>query len=341
MMFSASSISLLVAVFILSWVLTWGIYRLALAKKILDIPNERSSHQQPTPRGGGLAFVIGFLVTLPLLTYFSYLSWPICVSLMIAGVVLAILGFLDDIASIKPIWRLLGHILVASELLFTLGGMPAIRLLGITWEPGLVLNGCALMYLVWMLNLYNFMDGIDGIASIQTITVCLGAVLLYALVGLYELMPFPIILATAVGGFLCWNFPPARIFMGDAGSGFLGIFLGFFSLQAASVMPVLIWSWLILLGVFIVDATLTLSQRLIAKVPVYQPHRTHAYQHASNYFNSHLPITLGVGIINVVWLWPCAVLVALGHIDGFLGMLLAYAPLVLLAFKLDAGKKKR
>jgi Fuc2NAc and GlcNAc transferase len=142
-----------------------------------------------------------------------------------------------------------------------------------------------------MLNLYNFMDGIDGIASVEAICACLGASVLYWLSGLDALIWGPLLLAASVAGFLYWNFPPARIFMGDAGSGFLGIVLGGLSLQAAWVSEPMLWAWLILLGVFIVDATFTLFRRLLRGEKVYEAHRSHAYQFASRRFGKHLPVT--------------------------------------------------
>ena len=148
----------------------------------------------------------------------------------------------------------------------------------------------------------------------------------------------PLLLAAAVMGFLFWNFPPARIFMGDAGSGFLGIALGVLSLQAAWVAPQLLWSWLILLGVFIVDATFTLLRRLLRGDKVYEAHRSHAYQYASRQYGRHLPVTLVVGGINILWLLPMALLVGLGWVDSFLGVLIAYVPLFGLALKYRAGE---
>ena len=189
-----------------------------------------------------------------------------------------------------------------------------------------------------MLNLYNFMDGIDGLASVEALCVCLGACLLYGLTGHGDLMWAPLLLAVSVAGFLCWNFPPARIFMGDAGSGFLGVMLGVLSLQAAWAAPQLFWGWLILLGVFVVDATFTLSRRLIRGDKVYEAHRSHAYQFASRLYGRHLPVTLAVGLINLFWLLPIAVAVACFGLDGTLGLIVAYVPLVFLAIKFHAGE---
>ena len=185
------------------------------------------------------------------------------------------------------------------------------------------------------------MDGIDGLASVEAITVAVGGALLYALIGLPALAVAPLLLAAAVGGFLLWNFPPARIFMGDVGSGFLGIMLGGLAFQAAAVAPQLLWGWLILLGVFVVDATFTLFRRLLRGERLDQAHRTHAYQYASREYGAHRPVTLAVLAINVLWLLPWACVVALGYIDGLLALFIAYLPLALLAVRFKAGQLEK
>jgi Fuc2NAc and GlcNAc transferase len=215
-----------------------------------------------------------------------------------------------------------------------------VELIGFKLQLGILGHVIAALYLVWLLNLYNFMDGIDGIASVEAICVCLGATTLYWYLGRTELVIAPVLLAIAVAGFLYWNFPPARIFMGDAGSGFLGISLGILSLQAAWAAPKFLWSWLILLGVFIVDATWTLFRRLLRGDKVYEAHRSHAYQFASRRFGRHLPITLAVIAINLLWLCPLAFLVGTGWLDGALGLIVAYIPLTVLAIRFKAGAKE-
>jgi Fuc2NAc and GlcNAc transferase len=304
----------------------------------MDIPNARSSHSVPTPRGGGVAIVVTFLALLPLLGWAGWLGWPSVIGLFGGGVWVAVVGFLDDHGHIAARWRLLAHFIGAGWVLAWLPALPQLALAGYNLDLGLVGYGLAALMLVWLLNLYNFMDGIDGIASIEAITVCVGGALLYALIGIPMLAAAPLLLAACVGGFLVWNFPPARIFMGDAGSGFLGLILGGMTLQAAWVTPQLLWGWLILLGVFIVDATFTLLRRLLRGDRVYEAHRSHAYQYASRQYGAHLPVTLAVLAINVLWLSPWACIVALGYVDGFLALLISWLPLVLLAVRFNAGQ---
>lgn len=331
---------LLPAVAVAALLLTGALRRYALARSLIDVPNARSSHVVPTPRGGGVAIVISFLLALMISTGMSLVAWPLSWALFGAGVGIAVLGFLDDHGHIVARWRLLGHFIAAIWALFWVGGFPPVIFLGFTLELGWIGHALATVYLVWLLNLYNFMDGIDGIASTEAICVCLGGALLYWLTGNEMLALLPLLLAFSVAGFLYWNFPTARIFMGDAGSGFLGITLGILSLQAASIAPQLLWSWLILLGVFIVDATWTLLHRLLRGEKVYEAHRSHAYQFASRQFGKHFPVTLTVTAINLLWLLPIAILVGTGRLDGILGLLLAYLPLAVLAVRFNAGAKE-
>lgn len=330
-------IGLLLLILLLSWFLTGRMRRYALARSLLDIPNGRSSHSVPTPRGGGVALVLAFLLALPWLAYRGGLDDAVMWAMLGSGSGVAVLGLLDDHGHIPARWRLLGHFAAAGWALYWLGGMPPVEVMGASLDLGWLGHGLAALGLVWLLNLYNFMDGIDGIASVEALAVCLGGALLYAVSGHGELLWVPLALACAVLGFLYWNVPPARIFMGDAGSGFLGMLLGVMLLQAAWVSADLFWAWLILLGVFVVDATLTLVRRLLGGERVHEAHRSHAYQHAARRYGGHLPVTLGAALLNLCWLLPIALWVVLGGLDGVAGLMLAYIPLLGLAWKLRAG----
>ncbi|ARS48518.1 glycosyltransferase family 4 protein [Pseudomonas sp. GD04158] len=332
---------LLPAVAGVSLVMTGALRRYALSRSLMDIPNSRSSHSVPTPRGGGVAIVLAFLAASPVLALADLLHWAVMWALLGAGAGVAVIGFLDDHGHIAARWRLLGHFVAAIWALFWLGGLPPLSLFGMSFDLGWLGHTLAALYLVWLLNLYNFMDGIDGIASLEAICVCIGGALLFVLSGHADEAALPLLMAAAVAGFLFWNFPPARIFMGDAGSGFLGVSLGILSLQAAWVAPQLLWSWLILLGVFVVDATFTLLRRLLRGDKVYEAHRSHAYQYASRRFGRHLPVTLAVGAINLLWLLPIALWVGAGGLDGVLGVVLAYTPLLALAVRFRAGELER
>lgn len=328
---------LLSAVFIVSLFLTYVLRRYALANSLIDIPNLRSSHTLPTPRGGGVAIVVSFLLALPVLYYLDLIDLSVFAGLLGAGALVAALGFADDHGHIAARWRLLGHFVAAGWALFWLGGGPQISFFGVLLNLNWFATILFAVFLVWMLNLYNFMDGIDGLASVEAISVCLSGCLVYWLSGHQELSWVVWVLATSVAGFLCWNFPPARIFMGDAGSGFLGLTVGLLAIIAATKVPELLWCWLILLGVFIVDASWTLMRRLLRGEKIYEAHRSHAYQYASRQYGNHKTVVYAVLAINLLWLAPLAVAVGTGLIPGVAALIIAYTPLLLIAYKYQAG----
>ena len=321
--------------FAVSGVLTGSLRRYALARQILDVPGARSSHVVATPRGGGMAIVATTLVAIALLAAFGLLSTPEAIGWLTSGALVGSIGFLDDHRHMPAAWRLLGHFVAAGILLAAIGPPRVIAGVHLPW----LWYAVGAFYVVWMLNLTNFMDGIDGIAAVEAITVCLGAIVLYAVSSgpSLSLVYVPLLLAASTAGFLWWNWPPARIFMGDGGSGFVGLMLAALSLDAGRDASSLLWGWLILLSVFTTDATLTLLRRAWRGERVHEPHRTHAYQHAAVRFRSHKAVTLTVAAINLLWLLPLATAVSSGHLNSAVGVALAYGPLVVAAWVLGAG----
>ena len=337
-MFEVLPFLIIVLAFVAAGLLTGILRRYALASGLLDIPNSRSSHSVPTPRGGGMAIVLTVLAGSFCLWWLGALTAAMLWVTFGAGGLVALVGWLDDRGHVATCWRLLTHFMAAGSALVILGGLPPMPFFGTIMDLSWLGHGLAAVYLVWLLNLFNFMDGIDGIASIEAITVCLGGVALYLFSSSHNSeWTLPLLLAAAVSGFLSWNFPKAKIFMGDAGSGFIGMVLGLLSIQAANVAPKLLWGWVILLGVFVVDATVTLLRRMLRRQRLHEAHRNHAYQYAARKYNSHVVVSLVVGGVNVFWLLPLAVLVALGWLDGFLGMLISYLPLVGLSIWYKSG----
>lgn len=330
--------TLLCSTFLVSLVLTGLVRHLALHKNLLDVPNARSSHSIPTPRGGGLAIVIAYLMGLTLLTVLGELPLAVWLGLALSAAAVALIGFVDDLEHVPARWRLLVHIASAILLIACVGGLPPLPLPGLG-PVALGGVGTALLglFLVWLINLYNFMDGIDGIAAAQAVTVCLGMAFLSWYGGHSAVLVPLLALALAALGFLLWNFPPAKIFMGDVGSGFLGAALGGLMTWQVQGNGELVWAWLIMLGTFVVDASLTLLRRLLRRQRVYEAHRSHAYQSASRRWGSHRPVTLAVIALNLFWLLPCAWLAVAGLLPGLLALLVAYLPLAVLALYYRAG----
>lgn len=326
---------------LLSLFLTAVLRRYALHRSIIDIPNARSSHSVPTPRGGGVAIVLAFLFCLIFMASADLQPMAQIIALIGSGALIAVIGFMDDHGHIAARWRLLGHFVAAVWVMLWMGGLPPLIFFGFPLDLGWLGGALAAIYLVWMLNLYNFMDGIDGLASLEAICTCLAMSMIYYFTGHASMIWAPLMLTMTVAGFLYWNFPPARIFMGDAGSGFLGIILGALSIQAAWVGSEYFFAWLILLGVFVVDATFTLIRRLVRGDKVYEAHRSHGYQYASRHFGKHLPVTVGVSLINLLWLLPVSLSVTLLKLDGATGLVIAYVPLIVLALKFKAGSLEK
>jgi Fuc2NAc and GlcNAc transferase len=309
-------------------------------RRLLDLPNARSSHRVPTPRGGGLAIVAAFSLAVAVLYGRERLPFDFLMALAGALPVAAI-GFWDDHGHVPARWRFLVQVACAAFALYWLGGFESVSVGGSRYELGWFGNVLGGYFIVWLLNLFNFMDGIDGIAGVEAIAVTLSAALLLGLGpaisdsgsgGIF------LALAAATAGFLAWNWPPAKIFMGDVGSGFVGFLLGVFALHSAVAGELSLTVWLILVGVFFVDATVTLLRRMASGQRWYEAHRSHAYQHAAVRWGSHGKVTLAVLAINLLWLLPLAAGAAAWSRWEAAFLALAYAPLVGLAFRLDAGK---
>lgn len=332
-----SIFALSIVFFILTLLFTGYMRHYALKKNIIDNPNERSSHSVPTPRGGGVAVVCSYLLALAVLMYSQQLELHTGLTLIIAGFIIALLGFLDDHGHINAMVRLAIHFLVAIGVVFSLGGFSEVNVFN-GFELGFFANIIAVLFLVWLLNLYNFMDGINGIASVEAITTVVSMAILYYVLKTTLNSDILWLLTACVFGFLLWNFPKAKIFMGDACSGFLGLILGILALIALKENLALFCAWIICLGVFVVDATYTLIKRVLSGYKMYDAHRSHSYQILSRRWGSHTPVTLIVAVINLFWLFPIAYMTVMQQWTyPELAVLIAYLPLILIAIKLRAG----
>lgn len=303
-----------------------GVYlRLARRWQILDLPNERSSHELPTPHGGGLPLVLAFLGGLACAAALGqgwhalYLQFAACAAFLTA------LGVLDDLYGLPVRTRLALYSLVC---VFTV--VLLLKPFAGASPHDLVWAVVAAFGLLWMLNLYNFMDGIDGIAGLQCFLACASAALLSWLgSGDPQYALFCLLLAAAHAGFLVWNWPPARLFMGDAGSVPTGYLLGALALAGAVGGQLNLAAWLILLAAFITDASYTLVWRMVTGQPFTQPHREHAYQRLSRQWGGHLSVDMLVIALNALWLFPLAWISTIWPKFPELLVILAYLPLLL------------
>lgn len=316
------------AIFAGSYLLTAAVRRWALGRGVLDRPNHRSSHSHPTPRGGGISFVVitqAFLCFL----YWRYPEQrPVWLALA-GGLPVAAIGWLDDVRRLPSPVRLTVHLAAAAWAVYWLGGLPLLETGRGALRLGPIGSPLAVVGIAWSVNLYNFMDGIDGLAAGQAVVAGAVGGGLLLLSGALPMALFAGVLALAVAGFLVWNYPRARIFMGDVGSGYLGYLFGTLALASENHggMPLLVW--VLLLGPFVVDATATLVRRMVRREKWWEPHRTHAYQLAVQRGFSHAQVTGAVLVLDglmavlalVAW-WRSEVLpiVCTLALSGLLGL---------------------
>jgi len=325
----------------LSLALTSLVRRKALLRGILDHPNSRSSHSLPTPRGGGLSIVATATAAVAYMGYLSAADTALLLALVVGGLAVALVGYMDDRESLPIRARIAVHFLGATWAIYILGGLPAIQWGATLLHPGLVGNALAVVSIVWMLNLFNFMDGIDGLAASEAVFVTGAGAGLTCLGGVHSsVTAASLVVAAGSLGFLIWNWPPAKIFMGDVGSGYLGFVIAVLAIAATRQNPAALWTWLILTALFVVDATVTLVRRLIIGERVYQAHRSHAYQRFARRWGSHRRVTLTVLAIDVLWLLPCAAFAALHPAHAAVTTLVALAPLFLIAVAAGSGRRE-
>ena len=332
------NILIFAATLILAIVLTGLVRRYALRVNLLDVPNQRSSHYVATPRGGGLGIAVVFLGVVTGLYFCGSLPTDVFSSLAVGGVLVAGIGFVDDHRHVPANWRFLIQIIAATFAVTMLGGLPEIQLGNKSVDLGIAGDAMAIIFTVWLINLYNFMDGIDGIAAIEALCIA-GSVIAISSDGDGGFItPLLVIFAATVLGFLVWNWPPAKIFMGDVGSGFIGFILAMFAIISSSMGLLPVWSWLILAGVFVVDSTITLVTRVINGEEWYSAHNSHAYQKASRRLKGHKPVTLSVLMINIFWLLPMAWFASARPEFGWWLTIIAWMPLISLSLILKAGR---
>jgi Fuc2NAc and GlcNAc transferase len=301
--------------------------RLALRRGWLDIPNARSSHRQPVPRGAGIAIV--------LLTVVAARAGDVEPAFFIAlapGLGIAAIGWWDDLRGLPARLRFLTYGGCSLLALLLAAGLPA----GWAGSVGLVFGALCLL---WLINLYNFMDGINGIATLEAMFVLASGLML----GPHSpdaarLAGFETFMLAILAGFLGWNFPRARVFMGDVCSAFLGFLLGLVAFWSHRHGGPALVIWAILGGTFIVDTTYTLAVRMATGQRWHEAHRSHAYQKLTNRpGGSHVKTVVLTMGVNIAWLLPLAWATHAGKLDAALALPLAYGPLLVLCYALKAG----
>ena len=315
---------------------------------LMDNPNHRSSHTSPTPSGGGIGLVFAGSLAGLYIFMTQKLSFQNGVVLSISCI-LAAVGLLDDFKPMSASWRLGIHTLMAASLLLVLGGEPEIQRFADAWINRILIYVFLLLVVVWWINLFNFMDGIDGLAASQTLFMLLAASALLVC-SRSDLLTDPTLIwmlcvAGATGGFLILNCAPAKIFMGDVGSIYLSFMVLSFGLLSIrnELIPVStgLAMWAILGATFATDATTTLITRIFTTKRWYEAHRTHVYQRLARKFGEHRSVTYIYSAINIVWLLPLAILCMYKPQSAILWAMVAYIPLIVLAITLGAGRPEK
>jgi Fuc2NAc and GlcNAc transferase len=330
-----------IATGMVSIAMTGLVRRYAIRRNMLDIPNARSSHSLPTPRGGGLGIVAAYAAALLCLGVAGLLRVDAVLVLGACGGIVAISGFLDDRHSLPAKARFAAHLAAAGIYVAWSWHVSAPWLV----QAGFGLAGLGALFavlgLAWSTNLFNFMDGIDGIAASEAVFVSGAGAWISWQHGDPGVTAALGCLGAASGGFLLWNWPPARIFMGDVGSGFLGLMIPAVELLAAGRGPIPLQVWLILGGLFLADATATLVRRIVRGDRWFEAHRLHAYQHLARRWSSHRRVTVTYACINVCWLLPWAWYAATTPARAGVSLLAALTPVVVLMLAAGAGRLER
>lgn len=298
-----------------------GVYRWrAAAAGWLAYPDARSSHRVPTVSGAGTAVIAAMLSTL---WWFGPAIPSAGLVLLACSALLSLFGLLDDIAPLSVRVRLALYGFAAL--------LTAVLLCGSSVFPsGWLIVGLATMWILAFSNLFNFMDGIDGLAALQALSAAIVLGLLGSLLGAGDWYPASCwALAGAFTGFLAFNRPPARLFMGDAGSIPGGYLLASLLVAGWCLEGIPVWSGLILLALFVTDAGTTLVFRAWQGVPLAQAHRQHLYQRLARRWHSHARVDALFLAVQWLWLTPLAIVAALNPPLGALVCSLAYlVPLV-------------
>jgi Fuc2NAc and GlcNAc transferase len=326
---------------------SWGVASLVCrhgAKLgLLQAPNHRSAHDEPTPIGGGIGVVLAGTVAGMLLMKDAgrEYGWAMVgLSLAIAAVSLR-----NDLREVRATVRLGVQMAVCAALLASLGEMPAVGIAPFASPGGILLSVLLLLFGVWWINLFNFMDGIDGMAGSQAVfMLAAGAGLAFWArpeVAADPVFTWMICVAAATTGFLWLNWPPARVFMGDVGSTYLAFMILAFALFTVQAGWLDYSVWLILGALFTADTSVTLIARIIGGERWYEAHCSHAYQRLARSLGDHRPVTLLALAINVLWLTSLA-WASMARPQWTWGLVaLAYAPLVGGAVMVGAGTPRR
>ncbi len=326
-----NSLIFFIFVFALNIICVFLYKKLAFRFGILAYPNFRTLHELSIPRGGGIVFSFSFIVGVFVLWYLNLLSEKLFFILGLGGTIAVLFGFIDDIYNIRAIRKLLIQICLSAWILFWLEDEIFLNELGLL---EFIMLPTLMFFIVWIINAYNFMDGIDGMAATGAFYFSGALTLIMIMTNNFSELTFLFFLLMAsVGAFILFNWPPANIFMGDAGSIFLGYVFGAFIIITVFRGELSIWTWLVMFGYFFADTTVTQITRIILVKQYYKAHRSHAYQNLARITGSHFKITFCVTVFHVLWLLPLTLWTVKQPEMEILAVFLAITPGLIVAYK--------
>jgi glycosyltransferase WbpL len=309
---------------IISSVITNCIRKMAIKNDLYDVPNQRSSHAVPIPKGGGASIVTLLMITIVTLSSLGLIEMDFSMSLIIGISIVAVIALIDDYKNLPILVRALAYIVAAMLAVFCIGGLSHISINDYNVQLNYFGYPLSVLCLVWLTNLYNFMDGTDGFAAIQTVCVGLFCGLLLLLSGQIPLSIILFCLVSSTIGFLYWNWSPAKIFMGDVGSCTIGFLFGLLLIYTVKTGLISMSVWLILLSPFIGDATYTLIKRILNREKWYKAHNSHAYQKIYQLGLSHSKLAISLLVINILVIWPIGYIANEYKSTEFAMLILAY-----------------
>ena len=323
------------SVILLSFIFTFFIEKIFIKMNIfIDTPSSRKVHKKNVPTAGGLAIFFSFIIYIILLSKFFTLDTYPFIALLFAVVPILIIGLIDDDSEVNIYVRLLVQFISAFLIIYY---FQINNNISDNNQNSILIIISSLLLSMWLMNLYNFMDGIDAYAVSECIFVSFSSAFLAYLNNTDNLMFLYLLgLGFASIGFLLRNWYPAKIFMGDTGSVTIGCIFSFFIFYSASESVLSIYTWLILLSIFISDASYTLLVRIVTKKNILKPHLTHAFHIISRKKSQLFTVKIMI-IINLLWIFPLALMSNLFSNYNIIITFIAYLPLVFYLIKIGAG----
>ena len=304
----------------------------------IDNPDDRSVHQYPIPSAGGLSIIVTFILYMIFLVMIYPDDNISYIILLISVTPVIVIGVIDDLKKIGVYQRLFVHAFSAIVIVYYFQISNNSFNIDFQGQSSYIIILVSIVLSMWLMNLYNFMDGVDGYAATESVFVALSASLIaYISDPSSHIYMYLLGLGATNIGFLIRNWHPAKIFMGDTGSVSSGCIFAFFIFYSGSESVISIYTWLILLSVFISDSTYTLFVRIVTKKNITEPHLTHAFHIITKLKESQLFTVKVLIFINMLWALPMAILSMIYSNYHIIITCLVYIPILLYLVKIGAG----